>query len=156
MTSLAIFIASFGYSGYFPIAPGTAGSLAALVAYGIVRWFDLTRFEGVFILVAFVLGVWAANVVERHLRTADPGIVVIDEVVGMWLSVALIPVSIAGAILAFFVFRVFDVLKPFPARRSEALPGGYGIMVDDVFAGVYAHLVVRAAAWLWPAWMLQS
>ncbi len=155
MTSLAYFIASFAYSGRSPVAPGTAGSLAALLVYGLIRWFGLTRYEGIFIIVAFVLGVWSAYRVERHLGTSDPGVVVIDEVVGMWMTVALMPVSLAGAVLGFFAFRALDVIKPFPARRSESLPGGWGIMVDDVFAGFYAHLVVRAAAWLWPAWVLQ-
>jgi phosphatidylglycerophosphatase A len=107
-------------------------------------------------VVLFVAGVWAATTVAHHLGKTDPGVVVVDEVVGMLVTLALLPVGITGALVGFFLFRVFDVVKPFPAAQSESLPGGYGIMVDDVVAGLYAHLVLRALAWAWPAGLLVS
>jgi phosphatidylglycerophosphatase A len=73
----------------------------------------------------------------------DPSIVVIDEVVGMWISLLAIPMGISAAILAFLFFRTFDILKPFPARQMEHLPGGWGIMMDDVVAGIYANIATR-------------
>jgi phosphatidylglycerophosphatase A len=155
MTNVALLLASFGFSGYAPIAPGTAGSGAALLVYVLLRWFDLTRWELPLIGALFVAGVWASTRVARHLGKADPGIVVIDEVVGMLITLAWLPVGVVGAIAGFFLFRVLDVVKPFPAAQSENLPGGYGIMVDDVVAGLYAQLALRVLAWAWPAWILQ-
>jgi phosphatidylglycerophosphatase A len=80
----------------------------------------------------------------------DPGIVVIDEVAGMWVSLLFLPLTPVTAVAAFVIFRIFDVVKPFPARRLEDLPGGYGIMCDDLMAGAYANLVLRGLIALWP------
>jgi phosphatidylglycerophosphatase A len=80
----------------------------------------------------------------------DPGIVVVDEVVGMWTSLLFLPFTVGTAALAFVLFRVLDVIKPYPARDLEALPGGWGIMSDDLMAGVYANLALRAALLVWP------
>jgi phosphatidylglycerophosphatase A len=156
MTSLALVLATFGYSGYAPVAPGTAGSAAALVLYAILRWGTLTWIELPLIVALFAAGIWAADVTARHTGRVDPGIVVVDEVVGMLITVAWLSVGVVGAVIGFLLFRIFDILKPFPAAQSERLPGGLGIMVDDVVAGVYAHLVLRALAWAWPALVLQS
>lgn len=155
MNALALFIASFGYSGYAPVASGTFGSAAGLLVYLALRWTHLTHLELPVIVGLFVVGIWAASRTARHLGRTDPGIVVIDEVVGMLISVAFLQVSVAGAIVAFLAFRVLDIIKPFPAAQSERLHGGLGIMMDDVFAGLYAHLIVRGLAWLAPEWMLQ-
>jgi phosphatidylglycerophosphatase A len=154
--ALAVFIASVAYTGYAPIAPGTFGSAAALVVYVALRLLDLTRFEGPLIVATFIVGVWAASETARHLGRTDPGVVVIDEVVGMLMTVAFLHVSVTGAIAGFFLFRLFDIVKPFPAAQSERLPGGMGIMTDDVFAGLYAQLVLRGLAWAIPGWILQS
>ena len=77
----------------------------------------------------------------------------IDEVVGMLITLAFIPVGLSGAILGFFIFRVFDVIKPYPAGRFEALHGGLGVMADDAMAAIYANLVLRGALWLFPGWI---
>jgi phosphatidylglycerophosphatase A len=156
MTALAVFIASFAYSGYAPIAPGTVGSAAALVVYAGLRAFGLIEFEPLVIAIVLVVGVWAATRTARHLARTDPGVVVIDEVAGMLITVAFLHVSLTGAVAGFFLFRIFDIVKPFPAAQSEALPGGLGIMMDDVFAGLYAQLVLRGLAWAIPAWILQT
>ena len=153
MSQVAVFIATFGYVGYFPIAPGTAGSLAALLLYAAVRWAGTPTVEFVTIIAVLAVGVWAATGTERALNRKDPGPVVIDEVLGMLLTLAFMPLSWWGIALGFVLFRLFDVMKPFPAGRLEHLPGGLGIMADDAMAGVYGQLVMRIAIATWPAWL---
>ena len=144
MNGLAVFIATFGYVGFFPIAPGTAGSLAALALYALVRWAGTPAVELVTIVAVFAIGIWAATGTERALARKDPGPVVIDEVLGMLITLAFLPLSAWGIVAGFLIFRLFDVIKPFPAGRLEHLHGGLGIMADDAMAGVYAHLVLRS------------
>jgi phosphatidylglycerophosphatase A len=153
MSGLAVFIATFGYVGFFPIAPGTAGSLAALALYALVRRAGTPAVELVTIVAVFAIGIWAATATERALARKDPGPVVIDEVLGMLITLAFLPLSAWGIFTGFLIFRVFDVIKPFPAGRLEHLPAGLGIMADDAMAGVYAHLVLRVAVMLAPAWL---
>lgn len=153
MSGLAVFIATFGYVGFFPIAPGTAGSLAALALYALVRWAATPAVELVTIVAVFAIGIWAATGTERALARKDPGPVVIDEVLGMLITLAFLPLSLWGIAVGFLIFRLFDVIKPFPAGRLEHLPAGLGIMADDAMAGVYAHLVLRIALMMAPAWL---
>jgi phosphatidylglycerophosphatase A len=150
---LAVFIATFGYVGYFPIAPGTAGSLAALALYAVVRWLGTPAAELVAIVAVLIIGVWAAHGTERALNRKDPGPVVIDEVLGMLMTLAFMPLSAWGIAAGFLLFRIFDVIKPFPAGRLEHLPGGFGIMADDAMAGVYGQIVMRVGISLWPQWL---
>ena len=154
MNQVALFVASFGYVGFFPIAPGTAGSLAALALFAFVRWVGMPAFELATIVAVLIVGVWSANGAERALGRKDPGPVVIDEVLGMLITLAWLPVSMAGVVLGFLLFRLFDVVKPYPAGRLEHLPGGYGIMLDDAMAGVYSYLVLRACMWWVPSWLV--
>lgn len=156
MTRLAIFLATGAYSGYFPVAPGTAGSLVGLLLFAALRRIGFPLPELVAIVLLFAAGVWAATEAERYFGREDPGPVVLDEVVGMLVTLVFIPVSWIGALAGFVAFRVFDVVKPYPANRLEHLGGGMGIMADDVMAGIYAHLAVRVLCWLMPAWMLAS
>jgi len=153
MGGLAVFIATFGYVGYFPIAPGTAGSLAALLLYAVVRWAGTPAVELATMIAVLAIGIWAASGTERALDRKDPGPVVIDEVLGMLMTLAFMPLSWAGIAAGFVLFRIFDVIKPFPAGRLEHLPGGVGIMADDAMAGVYGQLVMRLAVAVWPAWL---
>lgn len=153
MNGIAVFIATFGYVGYFPIAPGTAGSLAALLLYAAVRWAGTPGVELVTIVAVLAVGIWASSGTERALNRKDPGPVVIDEVLGMLLTLAFMPLSWWGIAAGFVLFRIFDVIKPFPAGRLEHLPGGLGIMADDAMAGVYGQLVMRVAVATWPAWL---
>jgi len=150
---LAVFVASFGYVGFFPVAPGTAGSLAALALFAFIRWVGVPAFELSAIVAVFAIGVWGASGTEAALGRKDPGPVVIDEVLGMLITLALLPLSIAGVFLGFLIFRVLDVIKPFPAAQFERLHGGFGIMADDAMAGIYAHLALRACVWLVPVWL---
>lgn len=153
MNALAVFLASFGYVGFFPIAPGTAGSAAALPLFALVRWSGSPSLEVGTIVAVFAVGVWSASRTELALGRKDPGIVVIDEVAGMLITLALLPVSMPAVVLGFLLFRVFDVIKPWPAAQLEHLHGGLGIMLDDVFAGIYAYAVLRLCMWVVPAWL---
>lgn len=150
MTQIAVFLATAGYAGYFPIAPGTVGSAVGLVLFWALRAWTPWWSDGAAIVVSLLAGVWSAGVMERVLQRTDPGPVVIDEVLGMLLTLLFLPVSLTGAIVGFVLFRVFDVLKPYPANRLESLHGGWGIMLDDAMAGVYAHLVLRGLILLLP------
>jgi phosphatidylglycerophosphatase A len=139
---------AFG-SGYSPVAPGTAGS-----AVGLVLFWPLAALAWPWQLgastVLFLVGSLAAGRVARLVGVKDPGIVVVDEVVGQWVTLVALPLTPAVAFLGFLLFRVMDVVKPWPARDLEHLPGGWGIMADDVAAGIYAQLALRAGLLVWP------
>lgn len=153
MKRLAVAVASFGYVGYFPIAPGTAGSLAAVPLFLLIRWLGIPAVELGAIVAVFMVGVWAASQTEVALGRKDPGIVVIDEVLGMLITLALLPASTPVILLGFLLFRALDVIKPFPAAQLEHLHGGLGIMADDAIAGLYSYLLLRLCIWLVPAWL---
>jgi phosphatidylglycerophosphatase A len=153
VTRLAVFIATAGYSGYFPFAPGTVGSAVGLLVYLLAWWMQSPIFEIGLIVVLFAAGVWAGTTAERYFGGVDPGPIVIDEVVGMLITLAFIPVGWFGALAGFFLFRVFDIIKPFPAGRFEALHGGLGVMADDAMAAVYANISLRLLLWWLPAWI---
>lgn len=154
MNQFALAVATFGYVGYFPIAPGTAGSAAALVLFALVRWVGVPAFELATIGVVLAGGIWAANATEHVLGQKDPGAIVIDEVLGMLMTLALLPVSTFGVFAGFVLFRFFDVVKPYPAARLEHLKGGPGVMLDDAVAGIYAHISLRLLALLVPSWLM--
>ena len=140
---VAIVIATVGGAGWSPVAPGTVGSAVAL---GLI-WFVPGDRLGlvVFFVVVTVVGVWAADRAERRLGGKDPGAIVIDEVAGMTLSVMFFPRTPAVLLAGFVLFRIFDVVKPPPARGSQKLSGGVGVMVDDLIAGLYAAAVLALA-----------
>jgi phosphatidylglycerophosphatase A len=146
---LADTLSTWFYCGYCPKAPGTAGSLAALV----IGWL-LHEYAGLagwhFLLLAailFVPAVWAAGVTAREHRIKDPSFVVVDEVIGQWIALAgAATLNWKSYLAAFVLFRLFDIWKPPPVRQLEALPGGWGINLDDVMAGVYAALLLWVAA----------
>jgi phosphatidylglycerophosphatase A len=146
-----LFIATCGYLGYVPVAPGTFGSAAGLLVYAAVRWSGVPALEIAVIVLLFAIGVWSSSVAEKHFGGVDPAPVILDEVVGMLITLALVPVSMTGAIVGFLVFRLFDVVKPWPANRFEALHGGLGIMADDAMAGVYGNVVMRLLVLMAPA-----
>jgi phosphatidylglycerophosphatase A len=139
-----------GGVGRAPVAPGTVASAVTLP----VLWL-LAPTPGALaaLLVAVtVLGTWAAGEAERALsRGKDPGAIVVDEVAGMTLSMLAVPFTPATVVVGFVLFRVFDVIKPFPANVSQRLPGGVGVMADDLIAGLYALLLLalaRRVGWL--------
>ena len=128
-------------TGYSPIAPGTAGSLLGLLLFYI---YPLNSWLGIAIVVLiFFIGVWTSTQIEKE-KGDDPSIVVIDEVIGQWVALLFLPFySLKIFVLAFLLFRFFDVLKPPPIDRSQDLKAGYGIMIDDVLAGVYANIILQ-------------
>ena len=156
MTRLAVFLATAGYSGYFPIAPGTVGSAVGVLVYGALRWVQSPASpvtEVLLIFALFAAGVWAGTIAERYFGGIDPGPIVLDEVVGMLITLAFIPAGPSGVLVGFVLFRIFDVIKPFPARRLEALHGGLGVMADDAMAAVYANVSLRLLMAVLPGWV---
>lgn len=143
---LAWLATGFG-AGFSPLAPGTAGSLVGLALYWPLQMLPLAWLLSVLVVVT-LLGIWGAEIVARREGRKDPGLVVVDEIAGMWISLLLVPFSLVTAIAGFLLFRVMDIVKPFPARQFERLPGGLGIVADDLMAGVYANLALRALLYL--------
>ncbi len=139
---LARLIATGFGSGYAPLAPGTAGSAVAALLLVPFAGRD-PRLLGIACLALYPLAVWSAGVVASRTGAKDPGIVVIDEVLGMWVSLLGLPLTLANVAAGFLLFRLFDVVKPPPCRALERLPMGHGIVCDDVMAGVYANLTLR-------------
>jgi phosphatidylglycerophosphatase A len=155
LSRLGVFVATCGYLGYVPIAPGTFGSAAGLAVFVAVRSTGSVTVELATIAVLFAIGIWSGTVAEHHFGGVDPGPIVLDEVVGMLITLALLPVNLTGAIVGFLVFRVLDVVKPWPSGGFEKLPGGLGVMADDGMAAVYGNLVMRGLIWLVPVgWLV--
>ena len=155
MTKLGLLLATCGYVGHVPLAPGTAGTLVGVAVFYGLRAFGGPVAEPTAIVILFAVGVWASGVAERHWQRTDPGPVVIDEVVGTLLTLLWLPLTGLGVFVGFLVFRVLDVVKPWPADRFESLHGGLGVMADDAMAGVYGHLLLRLMIALAPAgWLV--
>ncbi|MEW6753696.1 MAG: phosphatidylglycerophosphatase A [Candidatus Latescibacterota bacterium] len=149
---LAGVVATLCGAGYSPVAPGTAGSAVAAAAYllaagglGTAGWVALLS-------VSFAVGVHTAQVTARRRLEHDPGVVVIDEGVGYLVTVAFLPHGLGTAVAGFLVFRALDIVKPPPARWCEGAPGGWGIVLDDVVAGIYGNLLLWAG-WRGLAWL---
>jgi phosphatidylglycerophosphatase A len=143
MRQVAVFLATCGYVGYAPVAPGTFGSAAGLAIFALVRVSGSMYVELAVIVVLFALGVWSGTEAEHHFGGVDPGPIVLDEVVGMLITLALLPVNAMGAFVGFIVFRALDVFKPWPSGRFERLHGGLGVMADDAMAAVYGNVLMR-------------
>jgi len=142
-----LFASGFGV-GMIPGAPGTYASLAtALVYYQVHRisFRILPELHLSAICLITLAGVYASARVSRNLGREDPGVVVIDEVAGQLVAFLFLPVSAVNLVAGFFLFRLFDIWKPYPIRRLESLPNGVGIMADDLLAGVYANAVLQLA-----------
>lgn len=145
MTQLALIVATWFGCGYFPWGPGTIGSLAAVLLAAALPFSHQSSRPMLLLLVLIFLvpGIWAAGRTERFLQKEDPGIVVVDEVLGQWLTLAGAAVVNWRTLLGGLVlFRLFDIWKPWPVRRLESLPGGVGIVADDLMAGVYGALIL--------------
>ncbi len=133
-----------------PVAPGTAGSLLAALLLWLIPCSDFSL--GAALVLVTLAGIWAGGRVERLVGRTDPGVIVIDEVAGMMLSVLTLPRTPLVLLLAFLCFRALDIAKPFPARHAQSLPGGVGIVVDDLVAGAYTLvlLALSRALFGWP------
>ncbi|MGO9325964.1 MAG: phosphatidylglycerophosphatase A [Terracidiphilus sp.] len=143
-TSWAWAVATFFGSGLLKPGPGTWGSIAAVLLWAAFAWLAhpsrlmLVIALLIGIALATILGVPAATIVERQSGRHDPGFVVIDEVIGQWIALLFSPVDWRHGLIALLLFRLFDIVKPFPVRQFERLPAGWGIVFDDVAAGLYA------------------
>ncbi|MBI4550608.1 MAG: CDP-diacylglycerol--glycerol-3-phosphate 3-phosphatidyltransferase [Candidatus Omnitrophica bacterium] len=135
------------YIGFIPVAPGTFGSLAGVAVLLVLPQNPVTL-SGV-LLSLFFLSVLASGRYAQSRSLKDPSTVVIDEVCGMMTSLYLLPLSLSNVALGFVLFRIFDVLKPFPVRNLEKLPAGWGIVADDIAAGIYVNLILRLLGVVW-------
>ena len=140
---------AFGFgSGLVPRGPGTAGTLMAVPLFLLAADWQLPVYTAVLVLAA-VLGIWICGAASRQLGVHDHGGIVWDEFVGFWITMWAVPVSWTWIIAGFLVFRVFDILKPWPISvLDKNVKGGFGIMIDDVVAGVMACLTLHIALWL--------
>jgi phosphatidylglycerophosphatase A len=125
------------FIGFMPFAPGTFGSLFAVTLYWCIPASETSHFVWLIALV-FFLGVWAAGRIEKASGIKDNAIIVIDEITGQFITLLFVAKSLKWLAIGLFLFRLFDIIKPFPARRAEKLKAGWGVMLDDVVAGVYA------------------
>ena len=154
MIRLAFAIGTVFKTGYIPIAPGTIGSIVGLLVFWLIKDSASFTVEILVVTILFFVGVWASTIVEQVLESEDPGVVIVDEVVGMLVSLMLLPPTTTVIFLAFFLFRFFDIVKPYPARWCEQLPCGWGIMMDDVVAGLYVNVLIHIALWIVPQWLM--
>jgi phosphatidylglycerophosphatase A len=148
----SVAFATFFGAGKMPVAPGTWGSLAAVILYRVFLTEISTVALALTAAAVAAVGIASSTIAERALGKHDPGEVVIDEVAGQLISLLIVHalglVHLQTLVVSFLAFRVFDVLKPFPCYQLQSLPKGWGVMCDDLFAGVYAALVTFAAGWL--------
>ncbi len=142
------------YSGYSPVAPGTAGTLVAMALYIFenlifsgVNTDALNYFNLFFVIFLIYPSIKLGDAAEKFYGVKDPQQVVLDEVLGYWIGILFIPFSFSYAVLAFVLFRVFDIIKPFPANSLESLKGGLGIMIDDFIAGIYTLACMHTAVY---------
>ncbi|MEN3039205.1 MAG: phosphatidylglycerophosphatase A [Candidatus Kryptonium sp.] len=139
------FIATGFFSGYSPIAPGTAGSVIAILIY----WFLINSSIHLLILsvLFLIIGIFTSAEFERK-NGHDPSVVVIDEMVGMWVSLLFVEKKFSNVLIAFLIFRAMDIIKPPPARKFDRMNGGIGIMMDDVIAGIYTNILMQIISYL--------
>jgi len=145
------FLATGFGSGYFPLGPGTAGSITACLVLWLLHHLAPIHFPGQFphiywflvlILAFFFIGVFVSSKLEQEWGH-DPSKIVIDEIVGMWIAFLAIPFDWTYLVIAFLLFRFFDILKPLFIKRAEKLKAGWGVMVDDVIAGIYTNVILQ-------------
>lgn len=134
-------------TGYCPIVPGTIGSLLGVALYFVLVKLEPSAYISI-IVVLFFVGVFTATRAEKLFEKKDARQIVIDEVVGCLISLLFIPRTNWCIIIGFVIFRIFDIIKPFPANASQRLPGGWGIMVDDLIAGIYTAVVINIVVFI--------
>lgn len=142
LDKLVLFIAQGAYSGRIPIAPGTAGTVVGVLLYLLVR--DLSSlWYGAVCVGVTLLGTWAAGYADCILRAKDSPSIVIDEIAGFLVAMFLIPFAWGSVAAGFILFRFFDILKPWPLKRLQDVPGGPGVMLDDIGAGIYTNVILQ-------------
>ncbi len=144
---LILFVAQGAYSGRSPFAPGTAGSVVGVLLYLLLDGLAPAGYL-VACMVMIAVAIATAHEAEKLLGTKDPGSIVIDEIAGYLVSMILIPRGWAWIAAGFFLFRFFDVVKPWPLKRLQDLHGGPGIVLDDIGAGIYTNIALQLAVWI--------
>ena len=149
---LVMFLATGGFVGNIPLAPGTFGSLVAIPLCYILSKINLSLAVFAAVVIIF-LAIWIAQVAETILKKKDPGSIVIDEIAGMIVTFMGVPFHPATVISGFLIFRALDITKPFPIRTLERrLAGGTGVVLDDVAAGIYSNLLIRLGLYIYDKW----
>ena len=136
-------ISSVFYIGYFPVAPGSMGSFAALFLCFFIK--DSPLMMGLSIFICLILGLLTSGRAEDLFGGKDSSEIIIDEFTGMLISLYLLPATMGYVVSAFLLFRFFDIVKPRPIKQLESLDGGMGIMADDIMAGIYTNLILQVA-----------
>ena len=152
MNRFAVVLATAGGAGYAPVAPGTAGAAVGIVCCLLTRHWP-AAVQAAFLLLITFAGVWASQRAATHFGREDPGPVVIDEVAGQLATLFLVGGGIGALVVGFLIFRVLDIVKPWPANALEALPGGWGIMADDLMAGLYGWAIMVGVMATFPGWL---
>ncbi len=145
--AVILFIAQGAYAGRSPFAPGTAGTLVGVLLYPWMKGLSPGVYA-VFCLLLFAIGTWAAGRAEELLGKKDHSSIVIDEIAGYMVSMFLVPPAWGFLIAGFFLFRFFDIVKPYPLNRLQDIRGGLGVMLDDIGAGVYTNIVLQTVIYL--------
>lgn len=145
--TVILFIAEGAYAGRSPFAPGTAGTIVGVLLYFLIRNCSPVWYLAV-CLGTIVIGTWAAGRAEEILGKKDASPIVIDEIAGFFVSMFMVPAGWGYVVAGFFLFRLFDIWKPWPLQQVQDLHGGPGIMLDDVGAGIYTNIVLQGAAFL--------
>lgn len=146
---LKLFFATGFLTGYFPFASGTVGSFLAVLIYLLIPGFEEPYILIFVILLFSVVGIFTSEFAEK-IYGFDPPEVVIDEIVGMWITLLFVPKTFVITAIGFVLFRIFDIVKPFPARQSQDLKGGIGIMLDDVISGFYSLVILHLILIIFP------
>lgn len=139
---LVLIISTGFYSGYFPLIPGTIGTALGVVIYWAISGFQLIYYSG-FLLLLTILGLYESEKAEIYFSRKDAPQIVIDEIIGYLITMMYIPSKLKFVIIGFFVFRIMDIVKPFPCRQLQQLKGGTGIVIDDVIAGIYSNIILQ-------------
>jgi len=145
MEKLKEFLFTGFYSGYCPVAPGTAGTLVAMALYFLGYFLfgeNIVYINVIVVLVLIYPSILLGNASEKFFNRKDPQEVVLDEMMGYWISVSFFRFDWKVALLAFVLFRIMDIAKPFPINRLQKLNAGLGIMIDDYIAGIYANIIL--------------
>lgn len=139
LDKIALIIAVWFGTGIVPGIPGTIGSIGAVPVYILMSVFEPT-YQAIFVFMLTILAIWSSDRCEKLTGSNDPGLIVVDEVSGFLLTVLFIPFTFFNVLAGLFLFRLFDIIKPYPVKKIEGLRGGFGIVFDDLLAGFYAHL----------------
>lgn len=139
-----LFISQGAYSGRFPVAPGTAGTVVGVLLYLAMKDLAPLAYLSICVLIFFA-GIWAAGRSEVLLGRKDSPSIVIDEIAGYLIAMFLVPTGWGFVAAGFLLFRIFDIVKPWPLKRFEKAPSGLGVMLDDIGAGIYTNLLLQAA-----------